>query len=74
MFTGEVDKPIVANVIKELGIDVSIMYAETKLINDRVCGQVIFRLPNYEQDIKKLTDYLSSENVPFEEVDSDALY
>ena len=74
MFTAEVDKPIVANVIKELGIDVSIMYAETKLINDRVCGQVIFRLPNYSEDIKKLTAYLSRENVPFEEVDSDALY
>ena len=74
MFTGEVDKPIVANVIKELGIDVSIMYAETKLINDRVCGQVIFRLPNYKEDIQKLTNYLTNENVPFEEVDSDALY
>ena len=74
MFTGEVDKPIVANVITALKISVSIMYAETKLINDRVCGQVIFRLPNYQEDIKKLTDYLTSENVPYEEVDSDALY
>lgn len=74
MFTGEIDKPIVANVITDLKISVSIMYAETKLINDRVCGQIIFRLPNYEQDIDKLTSYLSRENVPFEEVDSDALY
>ncbi|MBQ4098608.1 MAG: ATP-binding cassette domain-containing protein [Clostridia bacterium] len=74
MFTGEVDKPIVANVISELKISVSIMYAETKVINDTVCGQVIFRLPSYNEDIKKLTDYLTRENVPFEEVDSDALY
>lgn len=74
MFTGEIDKPIVANVITELKISVSIMYAETKLINDKICGQIIFRLPNYEQDIVKLTDYLSHENVPYEEVDSDALY
>ncbi len=74
MFTGEVDKPIVANVISQLKISVSIMYAETKVINDTVCGQVIFRLPSYNEDIKKLTDYLTRENVPFEEVDSDALY
>ena len=74
MFPGEIDKPIVANVISELKISVSIMYAETKLINDKICGQIIFRLPNYSQDIDKLTDYLTKENVLFEEVDSDALY
>ena len=74
MFPGEIDKPIVANIITELKISVSIMYAETKLINDKICGQIIFRLPNYNQDISKLTQYLTNENVLFEEVDSDALY
>lgn len=74
MFPGEIDKPIVANVISELKISVSIVYAETKLINDKICGQIIFRLPDYNKDISKLTDYLTREKVLFEEVDSDALY
>lgn len=74
MFTAEIDKPIVAEIIQNCKIAVSIMYAETKLINDKIYGQVIFRLPNYKTDIEKLTSYLTAEGVPFEEVDSDALY
>lgn len=74
MFTTEIDKPIVAEIIQNCKIPVSIMYAETKVINDKICGQVIFRLPDYEKDIEKLTAYLTAEGVPFEEVDSDALY
>ena len=50
------------------------MYAESKMINDKIYGQVIFRLPSYEKDIVILKKFLEKENVCFEEVDSDALY
>ena len=74
MFSAEVDKPIVADLIKNLGVSLSIMYGETKMIGDRVCGQVIFKLLNYEKDIESVKNYLTSQKVPFEEVDSNALY
>jgi D-methionine transport system ATP-binding protein len=74
MFSGEVDKPIITNIIQKCNIPVSIMYAETKLLNDKIYGQIIFRLPNYNQDIGSLKKYLIDENISFEEVDSDALY
>ena len=49
-------------------------YAETKVINDKTYGQIIFRLPYYEEDIDKLNAYLDKEGIAHEEVDSDELY
>ena len=46
-------------------------YAETKVINGVTYGQIIFRLPYYDEDIKKLCDYLDKKGVNYEEVDSD---
>ena len=74
MFTGEVDKPIITDIIQKCNILVSIMYAESKMLNDKLYGQLIFRLPYYDEDIEKLKDFLTKEGVSFEEVDSDALY
>ncbi len=74
MFTGEVDKPIITDIIQKCNILVSIMYAETKMLNDKTYGQIIFRLPYYDEDIENLKKFLSKEGVSFEEVDSDALY
>ena len=74
MFTAKVDKPLVAEIIQNCKIPLSIMYAETKSINDKICGQVIFRLPNYSKDIEVLKEYLVKEEVSFEEIESDALY
>jgi len=74
MFTGEVDKPIITDIIQKCNILVSIMYAESKMLNDKLYGQIIFRLPYYDEDIENLKAFLTKEGVPFEEVDSDALY
>lgn len=71
MFDGSADKPIITNIIQECNILLSVFYAETKVINGVTYGQIIFRLPYYDEDIKKLCDYLDKKGVDYEEVDSD---
>ena len=71
VFDGSTDKPIITNIIQECNILLSIIYAETKVINDKIYGQTIFRLPYYAEDIEKLSAYLNENGVKFEEVDSD---
>lgn len=73
IFNGEVDSPIIANIICDCNILVSIMYASTKTIEDKVYGQLIFKLPYYEHDIVKLKKYLELKNIVFEEVDANDL-
>lgn len=71
MFDGSADKPIITNIIQECNILLSVFYAETKIINGKTYGQIIFRLPYYDEDIKKLCNYLDKKGVCYEEVLSD---
>lgn len=71
MFDGSADKPIITNIIQECNILLSVFYAETKVINGKTYGQIIFRLPYYDEDIKKLCEYLDKKGVEYEEVESD---
>lgn len=70
MFDGTIDEPVVSNIIRDCNIPVSIFYAETKIIGDKTYGQIMFRLPNYQQDFEKLCTYLKQHNVPYEEVNT----
>ena len=74
MFDGEIQQPIITNIIQECNILLSIYYAESKVIAGKTYGQIIFRLPYYEEDIDKLKSYLAKNGVACEEVDSDDLY
>lgn len=74
MFDGEIEQPVITNIIQQCDILLSVYYAETKVINDKTYGQIIFRLPYYEEDVKKLNAYLDKEGIAHEEVDSDELY
>lgn len=71
IFEGDTDEPIITNIIQECNILLSIIYAETKLINDKIYGQTVFRLPYYDEDIKNLCDYLDKKGVTYEEVNGD---
>lgn len=71
MFEGSIDKPIITNIIQECNILLSVFYAETKVINGKTYGQIIFRLPYYDEDIKKLCGFLDEKGVNYEEVYSD---
>lgn len=71
IFDGKTDEPIITKIIQECNILLSVFYAETKTINDKEYGQVIFRLPYYEEDIEKLCKYLDTQDVAYEEVNGD---
>ena len=71
LFDGTTDQPVITHIIQECNILLSVFYAETKVINDVTYGQIIFRLPYYEEDIEKLRAYLDEKGVAYEEVDSD---
>lgn len=71
IFDGKTDQPIITKIIQECNILLSVFYAETKIINDKEYGQVIFRLPYYEEDIEKLCKYLDTQEVSYEEVNGD---
>ena len=49
------------------------MYADSKTIDDKVYGQIIFKLPYYDNDIAKLKKYLEIKGIHYEEVDSNEL-
>ncbi len=67
-FDGFVEKPIITNIIRECNVSLSIFYAETKELGGKTYGQVIFRLPDYDEDIGKLREYLERKEIDYEEV------
>lgn len=70
-FDGAIDQPIITNIVQECNILLSVFYAETKVICGKTYGQIMFRLPYYDDDIDKLKAYLNEKGVPFEEVNTD---
>lgn len=71
MFDGDTEEPIITSIIQECNILLSIFYAETKRIGGKTYGQIMFRLPYYNEDIDKLRDFLTKKGVAFEEVNTD---
>ncbi|MDD6995798.1 MAG: ATP-binding cassette domain-containing protein [Candidatus Borkfalkiaceae bacterium] len=71
MFDGDIEEPIVTNIIQQCNILLTIFYAETKRIGGKTYGQIMFRLPYYDEDIGKLREYLNKKGVAYEEVNTD---
>ena len=72
IFNGEVESPIITNIIQDCNILVSIVYADSRSIKDKMYGQMIFKLPYYDEDIEKLERYLDLNQIHYEEVGEDA--
>lgn len=70
MFDGEIEKPIITNIIQDCNISLSVFYAETKMLCGKPYGQIIFRLPRYEEDVAKMREYLDEKGIAYEEVDT----
>lgn len=68
IFNGNLDEPIIANIVQDCSILVSIVYADTKVIDKKMYGQVVIKLPATEKDTKKLEKYLDLHKVSYEEV------
>ncbi len=66
-------EPILANMILACKTTVNIMYAATKDLGGTAMGQMIIQLPEDEAEARRVTNYLSTMGVPYEEVKEDAI-
>jgi D-methionine transport system ATP-binding protein len=70
LFDGNVDEPLISNIVTECGIAVSIVYASSQVIDGFVYGQTLIKSPKNEAEREKLKKYLNLKNVRFEEVEN----
>ncbi len=68
IFDGEIDSPIIANIIQDCNMLISIVYADSRTINHKIYGQMLIKLPSNEKDVIKLKKYLDLKNYKYEEV------
>lgn len=71
LFDGNTDEPLVSNIVMECKILVSILYADTKVVNNLVYGQTIIKMPKDKAQQEKLEKYLTLKNIKYEEVKND---
>ena len=72
-FNGDTDTPIVANIIQDCNMLVSIVFANSWVVGDKVFGQLIIKLPYYKEDIEILKNYLNIKGISYQEVNDDEL-
>ena len=72
-FNGDTDSPIVANIIQDCNMLVSIVFANSWVVGDKVFGQLIIKLPYYQKDITRLKNYLDIKGISYQEVNNDEL-
>ena len=72
-FNGDTDEPLIANIIRDCGVLVSIVYANSWLVDGKLFGQLIIKLPYYDNDIDKLKKYLNIKKIKYMEVSTDEL-
>lgn len=70
LFDGNVDEPIISELVANCHILVSIVFADTKVSDNKVYGQTVIKLPKDEEDKEKIRSYLSLKGIKFEEVNN----
>lgn len=68
VFDGNVEEPIISEIVSECGIPVSLVYASSKTVEGKMYGQSVIKQPERESDTKKLVGFLHSKGVETEEV------
>ena len=74
IFNGELDMPLIANIVQDCNIVLSIIYADSKVVNGHVFGQLIFKMPADINDVLKLRKYLELKNINYKEVDASEFF
>ena len=69
VFDGEnAQKPIIAELVRNLGIDVNILAADVKRIGEKSYGQMMIALPDKLDERKAVLDFLQSQGLTVKEV------
>ena len=74
IFNGELDMPLIANIVQDCNIVLSVIYADSKVVNGRVFGQLIFKMPADINDVLKLRKYLELKGINYKEVDASEFF
>lgn len=62
-------EPVISDMILELGIKVSILYANVKDIEGKALGQIVIEIPKDEEEKRKVMEYLNRKNLVVERMD-----
>ncbi len=73
LFDGNADEPLIANIVQDCSILVSVVLASTQVIDGKVYGQTVIKRPKEMAEREKLKKYLELHNVRYEEVKSNEL-
>ena len=73
LFNGNADEPIIANLVQSCNILVSVVYADSKVIDSKVYGQLAIKMPENDKDRIKVEKYLNLHQIAFEEVNINSL-
>lgn len=70
IFDGNADEPLLSNIILDLHILVNVVYADTKINNGKIYGQMLIKAPKGD-DLEKLKYYLDNKHFAYQEVEND---
>lgn len=68
LFHGNSDEPILANIVQDCQILVSVVYADTRVLEGKVFGQMLLKMPKNTKEIEKLETYLTLHHIAYTEV------
>lgn len=69
VFDGEsAEQPVISKLVKEIGLDVNILSADIRQLNQKVYGQMMIARPEDPFELQQVMEYLSSEGMTVEEV------
>ena len=73
VFDGEAaEKPIISKLVRDCGMEVNILSADIRQLNQKAYGQMILQLPEDRMQGDKVIYYLRNQNLKVEELDADA--
>ena len=69
VFDGEAaEKPIISKLVRDCDMEVNILSADIRQLNQKAYGQMMIARPQDPEDVKRVMDYLSGEGLTVEEV------
>jgi len=69
VFAGEAaEQPVISRLVKECGLDVNILSADMRQLNQKVYGQMLIQRPPDLEERQRIMDYLTQAGLVVEEV------
>ena len=69
VFDGEaVEQPIISRMVRECDVDINILSADMRQLNDKIYGQMLIQKPENPVEQKKIMDYLQKAGLAVKEV------